>query len=72
MPGTVVPYERFLEIRQRRERVVAEPAPRPGSRPNGDSHDGEPPTIDCADLIDKRCGTPTQAAVASRQVRPKP
>jgi hypothetical protein len=43
----VVPYKRFVEVRQRRRQVAAELALRSGSLPNGDSHHGEPPPIDC-------------------------
>lgn len=67
MPGTVVPYERFLEIRQRRTRVVTELARRPGSFANEVSRDGEPLTIDCEALIDKHCGTDAD----SRRVAPE-
>ena len=41
LPETVVPYERFVEVRERRGRVAAELARRPRSSPNGDSHDGD-------------------------------
>ena len=44
---TVVPYKRFVEVRQRRRQVAAELALRSGSLQNGDSHHGEPPPIDC-------------------------
>lgn len=70
MPETVVPYLRFLEIRQRRQRVAAELARRPGSSCNGESSDGEPLTIDCEALGDEHCGTRTQAAVVLGQKSP--
>ncbi|MGE5243521.1 MAG: hypothetical protein ACM3SQ_04775 [Betaproteobacteria bacterium] len=70
MPGTVVSYERFLEIRQRRERVVAELARQPGPFVNRDSRDGELTTIDCKPVIDTHCGTRTQPAVVAREKNP--
>lgn len=70
MPGTVVPYERFVEIRQRGKGMAGELAARHGAMPNGDSRDGEPPTIHCEALIDKHCGTRTQTAVALRRKNP--
>jgi hypothetical protein len=41
LPETVVPYERFIEVRERRGRVAAELARPPRSSPPGDSHDGD-------------------------------
>jgi hypothetical protein len=70
MPGSVVRYERFLEIRQRRKRVVAELARQPGSMRNEDSRDAAPLTIDCEPVIDKHCGTRTQTTVALRRKNP--
>ena len=70
MSETIVPYERFLEIRQRRNRVVVELVPPPGSVPDGDPHDGELPAIECEAVIDPDGGVRTQAAVVSRQTRP--
>ena len=52
MSETVVPYKRFVEVRQRRQQVAAELAPRSGSLPNGDSRHGEPPTIDSEAVAD--------------------
>jgi hypothetical protein len=71
MPGTVVPYERFVEIRQRGKRMAGELAAQHEAMLNGDSRDGcEPPTIHCEALIDKHCGTRTQTAVALRRKNP--
>lgn len=70
MSETIVPYERFLEIRRRRNQVVLDLGPGPGSLSTGDSHDGEPPTIDCEAVIDIHGGTRTQTAVVSCQTGP--
>ena len=68
MSETIVPYERFLEIRRRRNRVSAELGPPPGSVPNGRPHDGEPPIIECEAVIDPDGGTRAQAV--ARQTSP--
>jgi hypothetical protein len=70
MPGSVVPYERFVEIRQRRTRVVAELALPPGSMRDEDPRDAPPVTIDCEAVIDTDCGTRTQTVVAMRRKNP--
>ena len=67
MPGTVVPYKRFVAIRQRGKRTAGEPAAQHGAMPNGDSRDGERPTIHREALIDKHCGTRAQTSVALRR-----
>ena len=58
MSNTIVPYARFLEIRQRR-RFVEELARRAVAAPTGDSTDAQPVTIDDAALGDEDCGTRT-------------
>jgi hypothetical protein len=70
MPGTVVPYERFVETRQRAKRMAGARATPHEAMPNEESHDGEPPTIPGDALIDKHCGTRTQVAVAFRPKNP--
>jgi hypothetical protein len=69
MSETIVPYERFLEIRRRRNRMAVGLGP-PGSVPDGDPHDNEPPIIECEAVIDSDGGTRAQAAVVSRPTRP--
>jgi hypothetical protein len=68
MAETVIPYERFLEIRQRRQRVVAEPTAGLASLPNGD--DGDPVTIDCEVLTDKLGEKLTETAAVRRRENP--
>jgi hypothetical protein len=70
MSETVVTYERFEEVRQRRRRVAAELALRPGSVPSRESQDGELPTIDCAPVVHKPSETRRQTAVVLRPMRP--
>jgi hypothetical protein len=66
MSETVVPYGRFVEVRQRRQRVAADLALRPRPLPN-DSHDRELATIDGEAVAEKPLATPTQTAVALPQ-----
>ena len=70
MSGSVVPYERFVAIRQRRERVVAELARQSGSTRGEESCDAAPVTIDCEPVIDEHCETGTQTAVAMHRKTP--
>jgi len=57
MSDTVVPHARFVEIRQRRRRVVEELAQPTVATPNGDSLDAQPVTIDDAAVSDEHSGT---------------
>ena len=66
MPDTVVPYARFLEIRQRRRRVVAELTQQVVAAPNGDSLDRQPVTIDSEALRVEHCGTRSPLAADDR------
>jgi hypothetical protein len=68
MSDTIVPYARFLEIRQRRRRVVEELARRDIATPNGDSPDAQPVTIDDAALGDQHCGTRTAPPTSGPEV----
>jgi hypothetical protein len=54
---TVVPYSRFLELRERLERVRAALTRQPAAPPLGDSLRAQPIVIDCEAIRDKRCGT---------------
>jgi hypothetical protein len=66
MPGIIVPYARFVEIRQRRQRVAAELA-RGVATPNGDSLDAQSVTVDAESRSDEQCGTreaPTRSSPA--------
>ncbi len=57
MPGEVVRYERFVEVRLRRARVVAELTRQPESMPDEAARETAPATIDCKAVIDHDCGT---------------
>ena len=59
MAGTVVQYARFLETRERRQRIVAEAtlsASRRAERP------GQLPTIDCETSSDQTGNSPRRVA----------
>ena len=71
MPDTIVPYARFLEIRQRRQRVAAEMTRQAIATPNGDSRDGQPAIIDCEAVSDEHCGT-RSARATGIFIRPTP
>jgi hypothetical protein len=66
MSNTIVPYARFLEIRQRR-RFVEELARRAVAAPTGDATDAQPVTIDDAALGDDHCGTRTAPATSGAE-----
>jgi hypothetical protein len=67
-PGTIVPYERFLEARQRRRNVVAAPTPHPGTLPEGDPGDGEPVAIESEAPILGPGGPPIGTAVLRQKI----
>ena len=59
MAGTVVQYARFLEVRERRQRILAEvtvSASRPAER------SGQLPTIDCETSSDRAGNSPRRVA----------
>jgi len=56
MPGFIITYSRFLEIRQRRQRVATELTRRAVATANGDSPGGHPVTIDCEVFSDEHGG----------------
>src|SRR5437660_3496982 len=56
MTDIIVPYARFVEIRQRRQRVAAELARRDVATPNGDSLDALSVTVDDEPRSDEHCG----------------
>jgi hypothetical protein len=70
MRNTVVPYTRFLEIRQRRQRVFAnQPTLQPVGTPNDGPRRRETMTIKCEARSDEQCGTrPVMATGAENRV----
>jgi hypothetical protein len=70
MPGFIVPYSRFLEIRQRRQRVAAELTRQAVSTANGDSSAGHLVTIDCEARSDGDGGTRSALAPTGVQEAP--
>ena len=73
MAGTIVLYTRFLEVRQRRQRVVTELARQPVATPNGHSHDGQAVTLDRAAVAaNQSCGTRSTPATSSAEDRGDP
>lgn len=68
VPDSVVPYERFLEVRQRRQGVLIVTTPSPGPPRSEDPVEGESVTMDCEILTDRRGEAPTKTAAI---VRPK-
>jgi len=72
MPGPIVPYARFLEVRQRRQGAVTEPARQPVATPHGHSRDGDAVTLDCAAVASQSCGTRSDPAISSAEDRGYP
>jgi hypothetical protein len=56
MPETVVPYERFVEIRQRRQRLVAELTKPPDQTPADQVLEAHPPEAFAALAVDEAHG----------------
>ena len=59
MPGTVVTYQRFLEIRQRRNRVAASPTEPPVQIVPGDVLDDHALSVDRGAIQKEQRGRPT-------------
>ena len=57
MPGTVVPYERFLEIRQRRNRVATKLTAQPVQAMIEEVLDHHAVLVDCTAPNNEQCGT---------------
>ena len=64
MPGFIIPYVRFLEIRQRRQRVAAELTRPAVATANGDPLNGLLVTIDCEALSDEHGATRSTLATS--------
>ena len=70
MAGTLVSYARFLEVRERRQQVVAEFMHLSTDRGHAD-RPPPPLTIDCEPLRDELCGTrPVVEAIRREPVLP--
>jgi hypothetical protein len=66
MPDTIVPYARFLEIRQRQQRVMAELTRHPVAAPNGDATVDEPRRLNAPD---ERRGLAPPTSVVTESVK---
>jgi len=67
VPGSNIPYSRFLEIRRRRQRVAAELTRPAVATANGDSLNGLLVTIDCEALSDEHGGTRSALATSGAE-----
>lgn len=65
MPGTLVPYQRFLEIRQRRNHAAASPMEQPVQVVAGDVPDDRAVTLH-GEATDEQCGT--RSTMETRQM----
>jgi len=72
MPGAIVPYARFLEVRQRRQGAVTELARQPVTTPNEHSRDGHAVTLECAAVASQSCGTRSDPATSGAEDRGYP
>jgi hypothetical protein len=76
MLGTLVLYARFLEVRERRQRVAVELEREPAATPHGASHDGQLPTIECEALTcepaESAVTTSVETRRAVRRIPPAP
>jgi hypothetical protein len=51
-PATIIPFERFLECRERRRRIAAETGIQPETTPTARDDHGEPPRYIADRLVD--------------------
>ena len=67
MPENVVPYEIFVEIRQRRKRMEAELMIRPVTTPTDDGLAGHGVTNEDEAMGDRGCGTRSTLAAGGAE-----